>query len=440
MPGHQIGASFVLDWWSRGRRPAHDRRIRVHPELTNAVQGRARAARTALAVVACLALWSLTIAMPAGAQEDGTPTSDATQETVDLGATGGDATEPEGTVADAEPDETAPADAVADGGASTPSADDEAQSDERLLNLIIIGLLVLAAVIAIATLLFWKSTAPDDTDSDSEKAEPADGQAAGGGAVDSRDPAAIEADDAPLPPAERAPVAPPSAAASGAAAAAAASALADSEPDETPKPSTSRRRVMASFPSSPLGDVAHASAAAGLSDPPPAPVGPGDTVGEADISTLGAGASPGRPSVAPPDAVRPAPQRGGAYRIPPPDELPAQPDRPFADAENRPPVERAADRAPSAPRQVPPAAEAPSDSAIVTTSKPAAGDPESEEGPAVVVRRRRRDRPEGPWGEGVGGGHRPDVPPLPPPDPEDQGYQRGVRVVRPEDSAPSEGD
>ncbi|MBP7594943.1 MAG: hypothetical protein KA755_04790, partial [Candidatus Microthrix sp.] len=61
------------------------------------------------------------------------------------------------------------------------------------------------------------------------------------------------------------------------------------------------------------------------------------------------------------------------------------------------------------------------------------GDGPGEDEPQVVVRRRRRDRPAGPWGEGVGGGHRPDVPPLPPPDPEDRGYQRGVRVVRPEE-------
>ena len=124
---------------------------------------------------------------------------------------------------------------------------------------------------------------------------------------------------------------------------------------------------MASFPSSPLGEPGHP--ASGSSPvppkaPPPAPVDAADPLGE-HISTLGSGASPGRPEVPPPDAVPPTPQGRGAYQVPAPEDLPPQPDRPFADAENRPHVERAVEREPTKARRVPQPPQPVEDSAIV---------------------------------------------------------------------------
>jgi len=111
--------------------------------------------------------------------------------------------------------------------------------------------------------------------------------------------------------------------------------------------------VMASFPSSPLGEPGHPASGSSPvppKDPPPAPVDAADPLGE-HISTLGSGASPGRPEVPPPDAVPPTPQGRGAYQVPAPEDLPPQPDRPFADAENRPHVERAVEREPTKARR-----------------------------------------------------------------------------------------
>lgn len=370
-------------------------------------QGTWRAlARAALVAAVCAATIGLATSATAGAQDPETATTQP-------GTTVVETTNPS--------DGTVPPDAIADEGDSAPGATDEAQSDEKLLNLIIIGLLVLAAVIAVATLLFWKSTAPDDDDDDAVD---------GDGDAKPSDEAQPEV--ATVEPSKR-PVTPPSGAE-------------PAEPVEAPAspaestPAAPRRRVMASFPSSPLGDVAHPVSgsvpAVVEQDPPAAPADAADEQGH-DITTLGSGASPGRPSVPPPDAARPGPQNAGAYQVPPPDELPPQPDRPFADAETRPPVERAPSRDATKVRKVPVSPQPPSDSAIVTTSKPndaaSPSDDSEGDGPPVVVRRRRRDRPAGPWGEGVGGGHRPDVPPLAPPDPQDQGYQRGVRVVRPDE-------
>lgn len=363
----------------------------MHLEFTKTAQGRRWAAKVALVAMGCSAALGVGIAAPIGAQDPAAPatgapaSTSATEQTVAPGQR------------DAVTNEPAP-------------VKDTAKSDERLLNLIIIGLLVLAAVIALATLLFWKSTAPEEQ----EEPEAADGERPVNPGQDPPVEPGIDLGllEAPLP--------------------------VESSPapaGEAPAPAP-LRRVMASFPSSPMGDVAHVSPPEPVDQRPSAPVAPGDS-SDGDISTLGAGASPGRPSVAPPDAVRPSPQRAGAYRIPAPDELPPQPDRPFADAETRPPVQRAEPQTPTVPRRVSPPDQPVGDSAIVTTSRPipgvpvAGGDHADDDEPPVVVRRRRRDRPAGPWGEGAGGGHRPDVPPLPPPDPQDQGYQRGVRVVRP---------
>ena len=372
----------------------------MHLEFTKTAQGRRWAAKVALVAMGCSAALGVGIAAPIGAQDPAAPatgapaSTSATEQTVAPGQR------------DAVTNEPAP-------------VKDTAKSDERLLNLIIIGLLVLAAVIALATLLFWKSTAPEEQ----EEPEAADGERPVSPGQDPPVEPGIDLGllEAPLP--------------------------VESSPapaGEAPAPAP-LRRVMASFPSSPMGDVAHVSPPEPVDQRPSAPVAPGDS-SDGDISTLGAGASPGRPSVAPPDAVRPSPQRAGAYRIPAPDELPPQPERPFADAETRPPVQRAESQTPTVPRRVSPPDQPVSDSAIVTTSRPipgvpvAGGDHSDDDEPPVVVRRRRRDRPAGPWGEGAGGGHRPDVPPLPPPDPQDQGYQRGVRVVRPDEPKGDEPD
>jgi hypothetical protein len=381
----------------------------VQLELTTNQPGRRRVARAALIVAAWSAMLGLGAVGIAGAQD-----------------TDPAATQPATTVADAQApaDQTVPPDAIADDGNSAPTPDDAAQGDEKLLNLIIIGLLVLAAVIAVATLLFWKSTAPEDDEGSDADAD-ADG--------DEADFDDAEPDDEP---------ARPDVPASGPAPMAAvrpSDAQLPDDPAAPPAQPAPGRRVMASFPSSPLGEPGHPASGSSPvppKDPPPAPVDAADPLGE-HISTLGSGASPGRPEVPPPDAVPPTPQGRGAYQVPAPEDLPPQPDRPFADAENRPHVERAVEREPTKARRVPQPPQPVEDSAIVTTSAPkrppASGDGPGEDEPQVVVRRRRRDRPAGPWGEGVGGGHRPDVPPLPPPDPEDQGYQRGVRVVRPEE-------
>ncbi|MEZ5383192.1 MAG: hypothetical protein R2754_15540 [Microthrixaceae bacterium] len=362
-----------------------------------------------VAVAAAVTLcWVFALGAPVGAQDD--TGVDQTPTSVELGGTNGDATQPTDTVVDTPSAATTVPDELTDGGGSA-GADDEPTSDEGLLNLIIIGLLVLAAIIAVATLLFWKSTAPVDGDEDAAEAP-----------EDAKEPVPAPSASAPVAPA--APASAPEPKASGGE---------SPEPaDPQPAEAAPRRRVMASFPSSPLGDAAAAPAPA--ADPPPAPVA--DAASE-HLSTLGAGASPGRPSVPPPDAVHPAAQPEGAYRIPAPDELPPQPDRPFADPATRPPVERAPDAAAPSQRTLPAPAETPDQSsAVVSTSKPAGEDAkpagDADDGPPVVVRRRRRDRAAGPWGEGVGGGSRPEVPRMETPEAENQGYQRGVRVIRPE--------
>ena len=131
-------------------------------ELTTNQPGRRRVARAALIVAAWSAMLGLGAVGIAGAQD---PDPAATQ--------------PATTVADAQApaDQTVPPDAIADDGNSAPTPDDAAQGDEKLLNLIIIGLLVLAAVIAVATLLFWKSTAPEDDEGSDADAD-ADGDEA----------------------------------------------------------------------------------------------------------------------------------------------------------------------------------------------------------------------------------------------------------------------
>ena len=215
----------------------------MHLEFTMTAQGRRRAAKVALVAMGCSAALGVGIAAPIGAQDPAAPATDAPATTT--------ANPPEQTVApgqrDAVTNEPAP-------------VKDTAKSDERLLHLIIIGLLVLAAVIALATLLFWKSTAPEEQ----EQSEAADG-----GRPDSpgQDPPAEPGIDPGLleapPPVE--------------------SSSAPAGEDPAPAPV---RRVMASFPSSPMGDVAHVSPPEPVDQRPSAPVAPGDS-SDGDISTLG---------------------------------------------------------------------------------------------------------------------------------------------------------
>lgn len=125
----------------------------MHLEFTKTAQGRRWAAKVALVAMGCSAALGVGIAAPIGAQDPAAPatgapaSTSATEQTVAPGQR------------DAVTNEPAP-------------VKDTAKSDERLLNLIIIGLLVLAAVIALATLLFWKSTAPEEQ----EEPEAADGE------------------------------------------------------------------------------------------------------------------------------------------------------------------------------------------------------------------------------------------------------------------------
>ena len=211
------------------------------------------------------------------------------------------------------------------------AVDETQQNNDRMLNLAIIGLLVVAALIAIATILFWRSTAPESERDDPEEGEheasnddrvdlDSDGWAEG-----AADPSAeVDASPVDSSPVDSSPVDPDAASREAAAGFAGAA--------SAPLARSPRRRVTSSERSTPAPSVRQASM-------PPAPlVDPGPAAG----ATTGAGAAgvvasgvvaTGAAAVAAGAGSRGGPQgpdgagtapAPGSFVVPSPDELAAQ--------------------------------------------------------------------------------------------------------------------
>ena len=333
---------------------------------------------------------------------------------------------------------------------TTPSSSSAAEPDaaqesnDRLLNLAIIGLLVLAALIAIATILFWRSTSPispEGTDADAPEAgvvppvaRPANGEPDGATQATRMRVTAAQARAA-TPPAPAPPVAVPYQAP-----VAAVPRPVGGQPG-VPAPGSfvvpGPGAVSTPAPSAPAAPAPSAAAPIPPVSTPPVVSAPGGAVGLSSAALFAASA----PGVAP---------AASSFTVPPPSALPAPAERPFAkpqpsSAESAKPG--ATDAAPStAVAPTPPAPQAFAAPAVAAPVPVKPIDPESllEGGdPPVVVRRTQKGskaKAMGPWGEGARIGQQPTDFPGIPADPDAPSFSRGVRIVPAPDPIPTESD
>ena len=306
---------------------------------------------------------------------------------------------------------TVDTESTANGSDTTPASG----GNDRVLNLIIIGLLVLAGLIAIATILFWRSTVPeridttDPSDDEGLEHDDEDGDLLDGEHHDDSDDGTTAA---PVLAPPRVRVGAPVAAGASADAAGAMSAdvsvaaVEIAGPTDAPAPGAFSVPPPTHLPPPPERPYAQRPTASA----------PEPSVDSAEPSGAGPGGGSGasRPdSATQPSDTPPAP---GTWSVPAPDE--ASDDGTGAAASPAPlPVEKLAPPEPAAP---------------VETSEPA----EEPEPPKVVRRNRSRKRAAGPWGEGAKMGQLAEIP-DPTLSPEGTEFSRGVRIVPAPGSEPT---